>query len=246
MISTEFVLTAGSVSSVLGLGFFLGLKHATEADHLAAVATVVAEKKDALTSTLVGGVWGAGHTISLFVAGLIVLLLKFQISERLEAGLEFCVGIMLAILGLNVFRKLYSGGHLHLHEHKHGETVHIHPHIHVPAETDDPHTHHGLSFSPRSLIVGMIHGLAGSAALMLLIIPTIDSTALGLVYIAVFGAGSIGGMMLMSFLVSLPFMLTSNRFDMVNRLLQVGAGSFSVVLGFWIIYEKGVAEGLLF
>ncbi|MFZ1701739.1 MAG: hypothetical protein WBO10_02505 [Pyrinomonadaceae bacterium] len=246
MILFDLALTAASVPAVLGLGFFLGLKHATEADHLAAVATVVADRKNVLTSMLVGGLWGTGHTISLFVAGMLVLLLDFQISERLEAGLEFCVGLMLALLGLNVFRKLYSGGHLHLHSHEHGKRVHTHPHVHTETDTAEPHTHHGLSLSPRALVVGMVHGLAGSAALMLLIIPTIDSTALGLIYILVFGIGSIGGMMLMSLLVGLPFMLTTNRFNSFNRILQFGAGAFSLVLGSLIVFEKGVTDRLFF
>jgi sulfite exporter TauE/SafE len=192
----------------------------------------------------VGGVWGLGHTISLLIAGVLVLLLNYEISEGTERLLEFFVGVMLVLLGLNVLRKLLSGGHLHFHSHEHGEHAHTHPHIHEIDETADPATHHGLKFTPRALLVGMVHGMAGSAALMLLVIPTIDTAALGLLYIAVFGVGSIGGMMLMSFLVGLPFHLTALKFHRFNHLLQAAAGVVSVALGLWIVYEKGFAERL--
>ena len=233
-----------STFAILGFGFLLGLKHATEADHLAAVSTIVTERRSLFGSAIIGGLWGLGHTISLFLAGVFVLILNFQITERTEKFLEFGVGVMLVLLGLNVLRKLLQGGHLHFHTHEHGKRVHVHPHIHDERAADEPHTHHNFSFSPRALIVGMIHGLAGSAALMLLIIPTIESRALGLLYIIIFGAGSIGGMMLMSLLVGLPFTLTSVRYNRFNYLLQSVAGLTSVALGLFIIYEKGITEGL--
>ncbi|MEP6947601.1 MAG: hypothetical protein ABJA02_16900, partial [Acidobacteriota bacterium] len=237
---------SASVPAVLGLGFVLGLKHATEADHLAAVATVVSDRKSVWNSMLVGGLWGAGHTISLFVAAILVLVLEFQISERTERLLETCVGIMLTLLGLNVIRKLISGGRLHFHPHTHGESEHVHPHIHASetaAAAAEPHTHHGLSLSPRSLFIGMVHGMAGSAALMLLVIPTIGSKTVGLIYVLVFGIGSIGGMMLMSLFMGLPFRITALKFDRVNHILQGIAGVFSVALGLWIVYEKAFTEG---
>jgi sulfite exporter TauE/SafE len=239
-----FFSTASSLA-ILGLGFLLGLKHATEADHLAAVSTIVSERKSLWSSALIGGFWGLGHTISLFIAGIFVLLLNFQISEQTERILEFGVGIMLLLLGLNVLRKLLQGGHLHFHAHEHGTRAHAHPHIHAQEHADAPDTHHNFNFSPRSIIIGMIHGLAGSAALMLLIIPTIESRAVSLLYIIIFGIGSIGGMMIMSFLVGLPFHFTANRLNRLNYILQSIAGLFSVAWGLFIIYEKGVIEGLL-
>ena len=242
MFEIPLLFSATPVLGILTFGFLLGLKHATEADHLAAVSTIVSERKSLLGSALIGGVWGLGHTISLFVAGVMVLFLNFQISERAERILEFSVGVMLFLLGANVLRKLLKGARLHFHEHKHGERKHAHPHIHSTA--DEPHTHHGLRFSPRALIVGMIHGLAGSAALMLVLIPTIESRAVGLLYILVFGVGSIGGMILMSFLVSLPFRLTAQKFNRLNYILQSVAGLLSVGLGLFIVYVKGFAEGL--
>jgi sulfite exporter TauE/SafE len=237
------LFVATSSAGILILGFLLGLKHATEADHLAAVSTIVTERKSLLGSALIGGLWGVGHTISLLAAGIFVLLLDFRISEQVERILEFCVGLMLVTLGVNVLQKILRGGELHFHAHKHGAREHAHPHIH-DQQTIESNTHHGFSFSPRALIVGMVHGLAGSAALMLLIIPTIESKSMGLLYIIIFGVGSIGGMMLMSFLVGLPFHLTALRLNRFNLLLRSVAGLFSVGLGLWIVYEKIVTESL--
>ena len=229
---------------VLGLGFFLGLKHAIEAAHLAAVGTIVSERKSLWSSAIVGGIWGLGHTISLFAAGIFVLLLNFEISEQTERILEFSVGIMLLFLGLNVFRKIVQGGQVHFHAHDHGTRKHVHPHMHELDKIDADNTHHGFKFNSKALLIGMVHGLAGSAALMLLVIPTIHSRPLGLLYIAIFGIGSIGGMMLMSFLVGLPFHLTASRFNRYNNILQGIAGLISIVVGLMIVYEKGVTEGL--
>ncbi len=237
-----FLLSAFPFPAILGFGFLLGLKHATEADHLAAVSTIVSERKSIWSSAFIGGIWGLGHTIALFIAGVFVVLLDFEITAQTERILEFCVGIMLVLLGANVLRKLIRGARLHFHAHKHGSHVHAHPHIH--ASCDAPHTHHGFSFRPKALIVGMIHGLAGSSALMLLVIPTIESRAVGLLYILIFGAGSIGGMMLMSFLVSLPFQLTEKKFNRLNYFLQSVAGLVSVGLGLFIVYEKAIAKSL--
>ncbi|HEX8367739.1 MAG TPA: hypothetical protein VF604_04155 [Pyrinomonadaceae bacterium] len=235
-----------STITILFLGFILGLKHAVEADHLAAVSTIVTERKSLLSSALVGGVWGLGHTISLLVVGVFVLLLDFRISERIENILELFVGGMLIFLGLNVMRKIVRGGTLHLHTHEHGGRAHAHPHLHDEnTDSDEPHAHHGLSLSPRPLVIGLVHGLAGSAALMLLVLPTIESRGIGLLYIIIFGVGSIAGMMLMSFLVSLPLQLTALHFNRANALLRCLAGLFSIGFGLWIVYEKGFADNLI-
>lgn len=235
------LVSIGSTAGVLSLGFFLGLKHAVEADHLAAVSTIVADRKSLWSSALVGGLWGLGHTIALFAAGVFVLLFDFEIGERTERILEFSVGLMLLGLGFNVFRKLIRGGSVHFHAHRHGPREHAHPHMHGTGEESGEPTHHGFSFSPRSLIIGMVHGLAGSAALMLLIIPTIESRTLGMLYIVVFGVGSIGGMMMMSVLVGLPFHLTASRLNRFNHLLQGAAGLVSVAVGSVIVYENAIA-----
>ena len=223
-----------STFSVLAIGFALGLQHATEADHLAAVSTIVSEKKNIFTASIVGGLWGIGHTISLFAVGVLVIFLKLQISESLEAKLEGCVGVMLVVLGLNALRKLFQASKVHVHTHEHGG--HTHTHIHAHGSKTAEESHHRLS--PRSVLIGMVHGLAGSAALMLLVVPTISSPSIALLYILIFGVGSIGGMMAMSFLIGLPFHFTAGRFDVLNKGIRLVAGIFSFGLGASIIYEK--------
>lgn len=220
-----------SAIPILGFGFLLGLKHATEADHLAAVGTIVSERKNLLSSALVGGLWGVGHTISLLLAGIFVLVLNFEISEQTERILEFCVGLMLLFLGINVLRKVVKGEKIHFHTHEN--------------ENEDISTSkRGFKFTIRSIIIGMIHGLAGSAGMMLLYLPTIESNSLKLIYIVIFGIGSIGGMMIMSFLVGLPFHLTAAKFNRFNNILQTIAGLVSIVFGLMIVYEKAITEGL--
>lgn len=226
-----------STVSVLVLGFVLGLRHATEADHLAAVSTIVSEKKNLFTASVVGGLWGIGHTISLFAVGLLVILLKLQISETVENRLEAVVGVMLVLLGLNAFRKLFQAEKVHFHTHEHGGHAHTHVHTHNVESKEESHHR----FSPRSLVVGMVHGLAGSAALMLMVVPTISSPLLAMVYILIFGIGSIGGMMLMSLLIGLPFHFTAGRFAKLNSIIRFCAGIFSVGLGVSIIYERLVS-----
>jgi len=220
-----------STLSVLLIGFMLGLQHAIEADHLAAVSTIVSEKKNLFTASLVGGLWGVGHTVSLFAVGLLVVLLKLQISDSAEARLEALVGGMLILLGLNALRKLFREK-VHVHVHEHGEREHAHIHSHT---SESPESHH--RFSVRSVVIGMVHGLAGSAALMLLIVPAIGSPTIALLYILVFGIGSIGGMMAMSFLIGLPMHFTAGRFAAVNKVIRLAAGAFSFGLGCLIVYE---------
>lgn len=226
-----------STISVLLIGFVLGLQHAVEADHLAAVSTIVSEKKNLWTASLVGGMWGIGHTISLFAVGALVIFLKLQISEAVETKLEALVGGMLVLLGLNALRKLLTAEKVHVHTHEHGAREHVHIHSHTLEQAEASHHR----FSARSIAIGMVHGLAGSAALMLLVVPTIPSPALALVYILIFGIGSIGGMMAMSFLVGLPLHFTANKFELANKGIRLAAGVFSLGLGTLIVYQKLLA-----
>ncbi len=226
-----------STFSVLLIGFLLGLHHAIEADHLAAVSTIVSEKKSLLTASLVGGLWGVGHTISLLAVAVLVIFLKLQISETAEARLEAAVGFMLILLGANALRKLFTAERVHIHTHEHGAREHVHLHSHAREESEASHHR----FSPRSILIGMVHGLAGSAALMLLVVPTIASPAVALVYVLIFGIGSIAGMMAMSFLIGLPMHFTAGRFAFLNHGIRLVAGIFSLGLGAVIVYEKLLA-----
>ena len=228
-----------SMIALLGLGFLLGLKHAVEADHLAAVSTIVADGKNILGSAIVGGFWGVGHTITLLLIGALVIFFKFTISGTLETKLEAVVGVMLVILGVNTLRKLRKKEKIHVHTHEH--EGHKHTHIHTHEDEKKETTHHFSKLSPRSMIIGMVHGIAGSAALMLLIVPTIDTAGLAMLYILVFGIGSIGGMILMSLLIGLPMHFTAGRFQALNRILVGVAGMLSFGLGVFIVYDKLVA-----
>jgi ABC-type nickel/cobalt efflux system permease component RcnA len=233
-----------STASALVFGLAFGLKHAVEADHLAAVSTIVSERRSLLSSSLVGGLWGIGHTIALLVAGLAVLLLNVRIGERAALALEFAVALMLIALGGNALRRLLGGGRLHLHAHRHGARAHVHPHVHEVFEEAIADSHHRLRFSLRPLVVGLIHGLAGSAALMLLVLSTVTSRMAGLAFIVVFGVGSIGGMMAMSALLGLPLQLTASRFARTHIAVQVLAAVFSIGLGVMMAYRIGILDGL--
>lgn len=227
-----------STFSVLLLGFFLGLRHAVEADHLAAVSAIVSEKKNIFSAAIVGGMWGIGHTISLFVVGAIVIFLKLQISESVEAKLEAIVGGMLVLLGLNALKNLLTAKEIHAHTHKHSQQAHTHFHLHKEEKKEESTEKSHHRFSPRSVLIGMVHGLAGSAALTILVVPTIESPVIAMLYILIFGIGSIGGMMIMSFIIGLPFHFTATNFVFLNKAIRLCAGIFSLGLGSYIIYEK--------
>ncbi len=233
-----------STISVLALGLVAGLRHAMDADHVAAVSTIVSERKSLLSSSLIGGLWGLGHTAALFIAGIVVLILRVEISPRVELALEFCVGLMLIGLGVNALRKLRQGWKLHLHTHTHGHHTHVHPHLHDGGPEPAEHTHHGLRLEARPIIIGMVHGLAGSGALMLLVLSTISSPAVGIFFIIIFGVGSIGGMMLMSALISLPIRFTADRFKRANLAVRLAAGAFSLAFGLFMVYQIGFVEKL--
>lgn len=220
-----------SIISILTFGFVLGLKHAVEADHVAAVSTIASEHPSMLGSSFVGALWGIGHTISLLIGGAIIVLLHVEISNRISRILEFIVGLMLIVLGANALRKLFRGGHLHMHVHQHGGRAHAHPHLHDRQLQSEALSHHGLKLQRRPIIIGMIHGLAGSGALMLLVLSTIRQPAIALIYVLIFGLGSTAGMMIMSALVGLPAKLTAHRFTRANAILRGAAGVFSVALG---------------
>lgn len=223
-----------SAIAVLLIGFVFGLYHAIEADHLAAVSAIVSEHRNVWTASVIGGFWGFGHTISLFFVGALVIFLKLQISERVEDWLEGLVGVMLVLLGVNAIRKIFAAQKIHAHTHEHDG--HKHSHIHIHHNEKAERSHH--RFAPRAVAVGMIHGLAGSAGIMLLVLPTISSRAVAILFILIFGVGSIGGMIVMSFLMGLPLHFTAGRFITINKGIRFLAGAFSLVWGALLINEK--------
>jgi hypothetical protein len=215
-------MTAVSLESLLALGFLLGLRHAIEADHLAAISTIVTERRSPLSSLLVGAFWGVGHTVALLIAGVGVLLLRYEMTDRMAHGLELCVGIMLVVLGVNVLRTLVGYGRAPRHPHATGE----------------PHSPSDAWKAARPFLVGMIHGLAGSAPLLLLALAVMSSPWAAFSYIAIFGVGSMMGMAIMSLLVSVPARLTV-QFARTNLALRGLSGLFSVALGLVIVYQNG-------
>jgi ABC-type nickel/cobalt efflux system permease component RcnA len=248
-------LTSLGAFAVLGLGLMFGLKHATEVDHIVAVSTIVSEHRNLFRAALVGAIWGMGHTVSLIAVGLVVLVLRIAIPEYVSSWLEFGVALMIIGLGVNALvRALRRRPDTHLHRHTHGRIAHEHLHFHESAkehsgihnkEQSGKHSHAVSRVGFKPLLVGAMHGLAGSGALTVLVLTQIPSVTLGLFYLAVFGIGSIFGMLLMSFLVGLPFALSSRRLGRVHYGLQTFAGALSVAFGFWYAYETGIASGLL-
>jgi hypothetical protein len=238
-----------SAASALLLGFLLGLKHAVDADHLAAVSTIVSGRSDLRRSSLIGASWGLGHSLALVPMAILIVFLRIEISARMATALEIGVGVMLVGLALDSFRKLAQGETLHVHAHRHAQQRHVHPHFHAPAAAAAPeHARaphdddaHGLRLRP--ILVGLAHGLAGSAALMLLVLSTIADPALAVLYVAVFALGSTLGMVAMSLLVALPLRLTALRFAHANVALRGLAGCFSLVVGLTMLYQLAFAAG---
>ncbi len=234
-----------SLYAAFGLGLILGIKHALDADHVIAVSTIVSEHRSLKWASLIGAFWGLGHTATLFAVGLLVIGLRLTIPPRLALGLEFLVAVMLVMLGVSILWRSFGPERLHLHPHAHNPQTHAHFHLHGSREEDHGHGHPFNSMR-KPFLVGMVHGLAGSAALMLLVLTTIPSPLAGLAYILIFGFGSVGGMLILSSLIGLPFVLTARRFTAMNRWIQVGAGAASVAFGIFLGWEIGFEAGLFF
>ena len=239
-------MSNGTLIGLLGLGLILGLRHALDPDHIAAVSTIVSESRSVRRSSLIGTFWGLGHTMSLFIAGVLVIALKVQISDRVALWMEFAVALMLILLGLKAVLKPLRGWRIHVHQHAHGGSSHSHVHLHRPSEEHAHQHRHLIRSGARPFLVGMVHGMAGSAALMILVLATIPSALAGLIYIAVFGLGSVGGMLIMSSLISLPFILTRQRFNVLSQGLQVAVGLFSLGFGLFLSWQYGFHEHLVY
>jgi hypothetical protein len=204
------LMSEASNLAVLGLGFILGLKHATDPDHVVAVTTFLGKERQLRRACGIGLFWGLGHTIALSIAGLVVIGLKIPISKWLADRLELVVAAMLIILGA----RLISTVHTRWHEHHH----------------DFGWRRLGL----RPMLVGIVHGTAGSAALTLLVLSTMSSTINGLLYVLIFGVGSMLGMLVISLLLSLPIRLAGERMAAAIRPLQMSTGVLSCGFGLYL------------
>lgn len=227
--------------SVLFLGLLLGLQHALEADHLAAVASLSAQKTRLRDAARQGVAWGIGHSLTLLILGSTVLLIGVSIGPRLALVLELIVGLMLVALGANVLFRMWKK-RIHFHVHQHGAKTHVHAHSHepgIPHATDEHRHRHPARIPLRPLIVGMTHGMAGSAALMVLVLGSVQSVWLGLLYILVFGVGSIAGMAALAIAISLPLRWSASRMQWTYQGLVGLLGLFTIGLGVLLMHQTG-------
>jgi cytochrome c biogenesis protein CcdA len=257
-----------SVLPLAALGFFLGMRHATDADHVIAVSTIVSRNRNPLSAALLGAFWGIGHTFTILLVGGGIILFGWVIPPRLGLSLEFAVGLMLILLGVMNLRSVLqligerqpSLDHphpaVHTHAHSHGDYIHRHPHGHAPERhPHDPERtpvnwldrHFGRFRgyqALRPLLIGIVHGLAGSAAIALLVLTTMSDPRWGMVYLAVFGLGTVLGMMLITMVVALPFAYTHRHSARINLGLRLASGALSLGFGLLLAWEIGVVRGL--
>ncbi len=221
----------------------LGLRHALDPDHLAAVSTFASEERSLWRSSLVGVSWGLGHTLSLVGFGSVIAVFRVTVTPRWSNWLEFAVGVMLVVLGLNVLRKIRQTPPVHAHTHEHDGVVHSHLHFHL-GQAGHAHGHHTLLFRGRPFVVGIVHGLAGTAAVTLMVVAAIPSLAMALTYLVIFGIGTIGGMVAMSVLMSLPLALAAGRFVRLERLVRLAAGLASLGFGLFLAWDVRAIQSL--
>lgn len=218
---------------ILGLGLLLGMQHALEADHIAAVSSIAARRSDVADIVKHGLTWGLGHTVTLFAFAGAAIVLGHAIPETLSRPLETAVGVMLMGLGGHVLWRLRNDRvHFHCHGHDDG-TVHVHAHSHAGEAT--PHglaSHaHGHGFRWRTLLVGLMHGMAGSAALLVLAVSQAPTPAVGLAYVALFGIGSMIGMGALSVAIAVPLAISARWLTLANSALQGAVGLVTIAIG---------------
>lgn len=226
------------MTGLLFLGFLIGMRHALEADHLAAVATIATQHHSFKSSLQHGAVWGLGHTTTLFLFGSMVIWMDTIIPEQLAHNLELAVGIMLILLGLDVLRRVIKERvHYHLHHHQDNQP-HLHAHSHAGdgQHRKSQHQHqHVQGFPFRTLMIGFMHGLAGSAALILITMETVQSLWMGMTYMLLFGLGSMLGMALLSVVIAIPLRASSRGLTWMHNGLQAGIGILTCLLGISIV-----------
>jgi high-affinity nickel-transport protein len=250
--------------AIILLGFFLGMRHATDPDHVVAVTTIVSRERTMLHAAMIGALWGVGHTLTILAVGSAIILFKLTIPPRLGLSMELTVGLMLILLGVlnltGVLRRAMEwltirrlGSRAHTHSLWGRRMVHVHDadgestlmdSASLVGWTADWWKTLGPFHALRPLIVGIVHGLAGSAAVALLVLTTIRSPSWAIGYLLVFGLGTVAGMMLITAAIALPFAYSLQRFAQVNRYLGMASGLVSVAFGLFLCYQIGVVDGL--
>jgi hypothetical protein len=254
--------------SILAVGFFLGMRHATDPDHVIAVTTIVSNQRNRARAALIGAFWGVGHTVTIFVVGAGIILFNLVIPVRVGLSMELSVAIMLIVLGLmNVAGFLRSmpasspHGHdaqevVHSHPHNHGDYIHNHPHSHGPethphSPDDTPLAWMDRLFGKISLyqylrpfVVGVVHGLAGSAAVALLVLTTIRNVHWAIAYLLIFGVGTIAGMMLITMSIASAFTMMGKGRQKFSRRLALASGLLSLCFGLFVAYQICFVNGL--
>ncbi len=260
--------------SIVALGFFLGMRHATDPDHVIAVTTIVSRERNIGKSAWVGAFWGIGHTLTIFVVGAAIILLdlvvaqqgvgasQVRISPRIGLIMDLAVAVMLIVLGIMNVRRfsrwvpsVAQDAEVHSHSHAHGDYVHAHPHSHAP----ESHPHRAdqtpvakldrllrrfKTYSLiRPLVIGIVHGLSGSAAVALLVVPIIHDPRWSVAYLLVFGVGTIIGMMLITMTIASAFHLVRGGQKFFQR-LALASGLLSLGFGLVIAYQICVVNGL--
>lgn len=221
---------------IVGLAAAIGVRHAFEADHIAAIATITARAATWRRAALLGVAWGAGHTVALLVATAVLILSKTILPERAVLLLEAAVGAVIVVLASRLLIDLYRG-RVHMHRHVHGAVTHTHPHQHVAPEGDEPQSHHSAAVMTRPFAVGLLHGAAGSAALLVTTVAATGDATEAVAGVVAFGAASMVAMVVASTALSLPLVWTARHAGAAMRLVTATVGAVSVAFGAWYCYS---------
>ncbi len=238
------------ILALAGFGFLLGMRHATDADHVIAVTTILNRSRRFLDTTLIGALWGLGHTITVVLVGVLIIVFNVVIPPPVGLAMEFAVALMLIGLGIlnltgglrSLTERLTPPAPIHAHEHEHGGASHGHLHGH--GEQPGLLETFGRYQLIRPVVVGLVHGLAGSAAVALLVLATIADTGTALAYLVIFCVGVAAGMAVLTTVIGLPFMVSRRRSAQINRWLTIGSGLLSLAFGLLLAYEIGIVGGL--
>ena len=250
------------------LGLMLGMRHATDPDHVIAVTTILSREHRLSAATRIGVVWGLGHTLTVLLVGAAIIIFKIAIPARLGLAMEFAVAIVLILLGVGAAAGLVRNAAtrmrgassrddtliVHAHAHAHDGAMHEHPHVHASAHQESHHDHRipAEALPPfaarrpliRSFAVGLVHGLAGSAAIALLVLSAIPNPLWATLYLAIFCVGTIVGMGLITTAIATPFMVASHRASWIRQTLVTGSGLLSFGFGLFLAYQIGIVDHL--